>query len=431
MTTPDNSSAAPGGARLDQAIEDLEFLNQVATVVARAETPAAAEQAIITTCVERLKAEQGAIWRMSTAEMSPLATVARVFEGGIPGLPLRLNLQILDWIQRNQAPLLSNDIVGDARLKHGPQGPPPGLRSLLAVPLFHKKTIIGLLAVLNAKSPAGFTEADQRALAIIGMQCAQLQENARLQAEELRLRELEKELTAARQIQQSLLPAVMPVIEGWEFAGSYEPARQVGGDLYHIDRVGDRVHLAVADVAGKGLAASLYMVNVCSNMRALAAAGLGPAELVSRLNDVLLATVTEGRFVTLFWGTIDLGNSLYRYCNGGHNAALLVHADGSHEWLDAGGTLVGLIPGLTFDSGEKSLAAGDRLILYSDGITEAVAPDGDFFGDERLVECVQAAVARRETAAGQLVKTVLDAVLQHEAGGPAMDDKTILVVAKG
>lgn len=430
MPTPD-IPPPPGGPRLDQAIEDLEFLNQVATVVARAETPAAAEQAIITTCVERLKAEQGAIWRMSTAELSPLATVARVFEGGIPGLPLRLNLQILDWIQRNQAPLLSNDIVNDPRLKHGPQGAPQGLKSLLAVPLFHKKMIIGLLAVLNAREAQGFTEADQRALAIIGMQCAQLQENARLQAEEVRLRELEKELAAARQIQQSLLPAIMPVVAGWEFAGHYEPARQVGGDLYHVDRVGERVHLAVADVAGKGLPASLYMVNVCSNMRALAASGLAPAELMLRLNEVLLATLTEGRFVTLFWGTLDVSSGLYRYCNGGHNAALLVHADGAHEWLDAGGTLIGLIPGLAFDDGEKILNPGDRLVLYSDGITEAMAPDGDFFGDDRLVEAVRGAMTGDQKNAGQIVKAVLDAVLHHESGGPAMDDKTILVVARG
>jgi hypothetical protein len=394
VSTP--SGADP--ARLDPALEELDFLGLVAQQVSRAESPEVAEQTIIAICVERVKAEQGAIWKMSTAEVSPLATVARVFEGGIPGLPLRLNLMILDWIQRHQAALLSNDIVGDTRLKHGPAGPPPGLKSLLAVPLFYKKQIIGLLAVLNSKSPAGFTEADQRLLSIVGMQCAQIQENARLAAEERRLKELERELDA--------------------------------GDLYHVGQVGNDIHAAVADVSGKGMPACLYMVNVVTNMRALAAQGLAPAVLMARLNALLVSTMAEGKFVTLFWASVDPASGKVCYCNGGHNPGLIVRADGSVEWINEGGTLVGLIPDTPFEPGQATLGPGDRLILYSDGITEAMRPDGDFYGDDRLVEAVRAAGAAGPATPKALVDSILNSVLAHEEGKPPMDDKTLLVVSR-
>jgi sigma-B regulation protein RsbU (phosphoserine phosphatase) len=421
--------STPDSARLDAAIEELEFLNDVATQVARAESPEAAEQAIITTCVERVGAEQGAIWKMSMAETSPLATVARVFEGGIPGLPLRLNLQILDWIQRQQAPLLTNDVAGDPRLKMGPAGGPAGLRSLLAVPLFYKKQIIGLLAVLNAKSPQGFDEADQRLLSIVGMQCAQIQENARLAKEESRLKELERELDAARAIQHSLLPAVMPQVPGWELAAAYEPARQVGGDLYHVDRTPDALHLAVADVSGKGMPACLYMVNVVTNMRALAAQKLPPAELMARLNALLLTTMSDGKFVTLFWASIDPATGAVSYCNGGHNPALVLRANGEVEWHNDGGTLVGLLPDIPFEGGSLTLGPGDTFVLYSDGVTEAVSPTADFFGDDRLVDSVRGAGAGVPPPTA-VVQSILAAVKAHEQGAPAADDKTLVVVSR-
>jgi sigma-B regulation protein RsbU (phosphoserine phosphatase) len=427
LSTP---STPPDAARLDAAIEELDFLNDVATQVARAESPEAAEQAIITTCVERVGAEQGAIWKMSMAETSPLATVARVFEGGIPGLPLRLNLQILDWIQRQQAPLLTNDVAGDPRLKMGSAGSPAGLRSLLAVPLFYKKQIIGLLAVLNAKQPQGFDESDQRLLSIVGMQCAQIQENARLAKEESKLKELERELDAARAIQHSLLPAVMPQVPGWDLAAAYEPARQVGGDLYHIDRTADALHLAVADVSGKGMPACLYMVNVVTNMRALAAQKLPPADLMTRLNTLLLSTMTDGKFVTLFWASVDPATGVVSYCNGGHNPALVLRANGEVEWHNDGGTLVGLLPDIPFEGGALTLGPGDRFILYSDGVTEAVSPDADFFGDDRLVEAVQAASSTGPASPKALVDAILAAVKAYENGAPAADDKTIVVVSR-
>jgi serine phosphatase RsbU (regulator of sigma subunit) len=427
---PEMQNPSDTGVRLKQAVEELNFLNEVALKVGRAGSAEEAEKAIITTCVERLKAEQGALWKMNTEEVSPLATVARVFEGGIPGLPVRLNLQILDWIQRQQAPLLSNDLASDTRFKHGPQGPPSGLRSILAVPLFHHNVIMGLLAVVNSRSPGGFTEDDQRLLGIIGIQCAQLLENARLATEERHLHELQKELDAARQIQRSLLPAVMPVVAGYDFAGWYEPARQVGGDLYHAERTDDEVHLAVADVSGKGLPACLYMVNVVSNMRALAAQAPAPSALLAQLNKTLITTMTFGRFVTLFFASLNVKNDRITYSNGGHNPALLVRRSLEVEWLNEGGTLLGLLPDVPFESGEATLNPGDRLILYSDGVTEAMGPDSEMFGEDRLMDAVREVLSSGRSDPTSIVQSVLDAVRRHEAGGPAMDDKTVLVVGR-
>jgi len=264
----------------------------------------------------------------------------------------------------------------------------------------------------------------------VGMQCAQIQENARLATEERRLRELERELDAARTIQHSLLPASMPDVPGWEVAAAYEPARQVGGDLYHLEKTDDSLHLAVADVSGKGMPACLYMVNVVTNMRALAAQRLGPADLMTRLNKLLLSTMTDGRFVTLFWATVDTASGRVSYCNGGHNPALVLRVSGEIEWHNDGGTLVGLLPDIPFVGGELTLEPGDQFILYSDGVTEAVRGDNDFFGDDRLVEAAVGAFAEGSATPQAMVSAIFSAVLAHEQGAPAADDKTIVVVSR-
>lgn len=423
--SPDSDST-----RLKEAVEELEFLNEVAARIGRATSTQEEENAIISSCVEKLAAEQGAMWRMAGAAGDPLKTVHRVFEGGIPGLPIRLNLKILSWISTNSASLLSNDVASDPRFDHGTAGPPQGLRSILAVPLFQHGQITGLLALVNSRRPGGFTESDRRLLGIIGIQCAQLLEKARQEKEEERLRALEKDLEMARMIQRSLLPATLPVAAGWSFAGWYEPAQQVGGDLYYAAQQGDEIHLAVADVTGKGMPACLFMVNLLANMRAQAQAGIDPAALLVGLNRTLILTMTPGMFVTLFWVSLDVSTGRLRYCNGGHNPALVLRAGGEVEWLAEGGTILGMIPDLPYGCGEAVLNPGDRLVLYSDGVTEAMNGGGDQFDEAGLAELVRARCRSGNLDPAELIQEILVGVRTHEGGLPAGDDKTLLVTAR-
>lgn len=425
MSSTDDS--ATDSTRLKEAVEELDFLNEVARRVGQAGSIQAEEAAIISACVERLTAEQGAMWRMAGAAGDPLKTVHRVFEGGIPGLPIRLNLKILSWISANSASLLSNDVAADPRFDHGKDGPPKGLTSILAVPLFQHGQITGLLALVNSRRPGGFTESDRRLLGIIGIQCAQLLEKARQEKEEERLRALEKDLEMARMIQRSLLPAALPVAPGYAFGGWYEPAQQVGGDLYYAAQQGHEVHLAVADVTGKGMPACLFMVSLLANIRAQAGAGVDPAVLMAGLNRTLLLTMTPGMFITMFWASLDVTTGVLRYSNGGHNPGLLLRAGGEAEWLTEGGTILGMLQGLPYACGETVMHPGDRLVLYSDGVTEAMNGGGELFDEEGLLRVAL-------TAGGQppaeLIQTVLAAVKAHEGGLPPGDDKTLLVTAR-
>jgi hypothetical protein len=419
MSSTDDS--ATDSTRLKEAVEELDFLNEVARRVGQAGSIQAEEAAIISACVERLTAEQGAMWRMAGAAGDPLKTVHRVFEGGIPGLPIRLNLKILSWISANSASLLSNDVAADPRFDHGKDGPPKGLTSILAVPLFQHGQITGLLALVNSRRPGGFTESDRRLLGIIGIQCAQLLEKARQEKEEERLRALEKDLEMARMI-------------------SVAPARRVAGGAGLCWRLYDRRRSAatsttprqatvraVADVTGKGMPACLFMVSLLANIRAQAGAGVDPAVLMAGLNLTLLLTMTPGMFITMFWASLDVTTGVLRYSNGGHNPGLLLRAGGEAEWLTEGGTILGMLQGLPYACGETVMHPGDRLVLYSDGVTEAMNGGGELFDEEGLLRVAL-------TAGGQppaeLIQTVLAAVKAHEGGLPPGDDKTLLITAR-
>ena len=191
-------------------------------------------------------AEQGAMWRMAGAAGDPLKTVHRVFEGGIPGLPIRLNLKILSWISAKSASLLSNDVAADPRFDHGKDGPPKGLTSILAVPLFQARADHRVLAVVNSRRPGGFTESDRRLLGIIGIQCAQLLEKARQERGEAAPRAGEGPGGGAAD------PALAPPRRAPRHAGlrvrRLVRARAAGRRrplLRH--ELGNEVHLAVAD----------------------------------------------------------------------------------------------------------------------------------------------------------------------------------------
>src|SRR6267143_4239837 len=238
--------------------------------------------------------------------------------------------------------------------------------------------------------------------------------------------EQEHEIAEARAIQEGFLPKEIPQLAGYEIAAAWQSARVVGGDYFDVLPFdGEICGLCIADVAGKGLPAALLMSNLQAAVRGLASPSLPPEGLCSRLNALLCRNMTSDRFITLFYAQLDGPTRLCRYASAGHNPPFLLHRDGTHQRLREGGGVLGVFPDQKFDLGSAQLAPGDRVILFTDGVTEANNPEGEEFGEERLLGLLE---QNRASSAGELQKRILNAAAAF-SDGHWHDDVTLLVLA--
>ena len=235
-----------------------------------------------------------------------------------------------------------------------------------------------------------------------------------------------RELSEALRIQQRLLPQQVPQVDGYEVAVSWQPASGVGGDCFDAIRFGDtRLALTIADVVGKGIPAALLMSNLQAAVRAFASEAAEPQALCQQVNRILCGNIAEGRFISFFYCVLDAAAGVLSYSNAGHYLPLLVRADGTVERLGAGGPVLGVIPAAEYEQASVALGSGDRLILFTDGLTEARDESDDEFGEPRLID---AAVRHRACSAPALQARLADAVATF-TGGRLQDDATLIVLA--
>ncbi|HXJ91927.1 MAG TPA: SpoIIE family protein phosphatase [Terriglobia bacterium] len=236
-----------------------------------------------------------------------------------------------------------------------------------------------------------------------------------------RLQLAQEEATLARETERGLLPREIPEMPGYEICGAWQPASVLGGDYFDARKLGDPVlALSIADVSGKGTPAALLVSNLQAAVRASGSADVTPSELCARVNKLMRGNLGHDKFVTFFYGLLD-GTTL-TYCNAGHNAPILIHSGGSVERLHQGGLVLGLAAEAEYDEGQVELEPGDRLLLFTDGLTEANSPAGEEFGEDRLIEI---AVQNRTLGAKGLEEKVLGAAA---AFSPKFDDDVTLVV---
>ena len=210
--------------------------------------------------------------------------------------------------------------------------------------------------------------------------------------QEMRERErVEQDLRVARRIQHALLPRNLPELEGWGIAHHYRPAREVGGDFYDFLNLNDgRVGLVIGDVSGKGIPAALVMACTQSVLRAVAQrAGITPGQALEEANEVLFTYLPPNMFVTCFYAIFDPTEGRLRYANAGHNLPCCWH-EGIATELRARGMPLGLMPGMGYEEKERTLAPGDGMLLYSDGLVEAHDPQREMFGTPRMERFVGA-----------------------------------------
>jgi sigma-B regulation protein RsbU (phosphoserine phosphatase) len=235
----------------------------------------------------------------------------------------------------------------------------------------------------------------------------------------------DRELQEARRIQEKLLPASLPNVDGWSIAVSWQPAAGVGGDCYDaLAFGGSRLGVSIADVVGKGIPAALLMSNLQAAVRAFATEHVGPADLCHQVNRILCGNIAEGRFISFVYCVVDPASRVLTYSNAGHYPPILLRADGSIERLTAGGPVLGVFGDATYEEASVPLDPGDRVILFTDGITEARNAADEEFGEDRLIE---AALPHRGTTSTALQHR-LAAEVRAFTGGNYQDDATLIVM---
>ena len=240
-----------------------------------------------------------------------------------------------------------------------------------------------------------------------------------------RLEMQEQELERAREIQQSLLPKEIPQIPGFEVAGAWQPASTVSGDYYDVLRISEhRLGICIADVVGKGVSAALLMANVQAAVRAFAGDTESPAQVCGKVNTLLHENIATGKFVTFLYGILDGETRTFQYSNAGHLHPILV-SDGSIRMLEQGGAVLGVFPAWTYEDSTIEMRTGDRLLLCTDGITEASNANGQEFEEAGIATF---AVANRTLSAKDLNSQLLAQVTTY-CGARFQDDATLLVIA--
>lgn len=429
MTQSESPNSLPlleENRRLKHAVEELSTLNDLARAIGASLNSHDIMQTIIHRSLRAVHAEQGIIMLVDARASSPTKTLVRSMVSSVDHEPFHFNQSLLGWMHLNKKPLVVNDPRRDERFRGVTFD--VYIHSLLAVPLMVKSELKGVLAVFNKKEGNPFTDGDQRLLSIIAAQSAQVVENARLYEEERQLLSMQEEVRLAAKIQLDLLPASAPSVAGYDIAGKTVPAQLVGGDYFDFIPVdANRLALSLGDVSGKGLPASLLMANLQATLRAQIFSDTSIKECICRSNRLLYHSTSSDKFVTLFCGLLDSEKHLLHFCNAGHNHPLLFSGASEPRPLKTGGTVLGIMEQFPYEEEAIGIQAGDVLVIYSDGVTEAVNASDEEFGEKKLVNVIE---KNRAVSAAELIEKIIAAVRAHTGPTSQADDTTLVVLKR-
>jgi phosphoserine phosphatase RsbU/P len=414
--TPSYNELLDRNQDLQRAVEELSLLNDLAGEIGASFNSGYILKRIIDRSRRATDAGQAVISLVDRSAPDPARTVCRAMGSEPDREHYHLDMHLQGWVHHHRRPLLSNRPHEDERL--GVPDLPRTVHSVLCVPLMHRMEVMGILSVYNKRGGEGFTEADQRLLGIIAMQSAQVIENARLYEDHQQLERMNEEVRMATEIQQRLLPAAPPEMPGYDLAAKSIPARNVGGDYFDFIPLDDgRMCVALGDVSGKGLPASLLMANLQAALRGQVLSEPSPAACARRVNRMLHCCTAAHLFATLFLGMIDPRTHRAVTCNAGHERPLLFR----------GGVPLGMLEDFDYKENETMLEPDDLVVLFSDGVTDAESTTGEAFGEQRLIDAVLGAV---DTSARGIMHEINDAVRAHAADADPFDDITLLVARR-
>jgi sigma-B regulation protein RsbU (phosphoserine phosphatase) len=423
-----NDSLLEENKRLRNAIAELSIINDIATTINSTQPVEQIVDLIVKKCVKHLNVEQGAIMLLDEEDKEkPLHTMIREQQSSLDLLPYRFDAQLTGWMLKNQEPLLVNNLKEDTRFKDLVDKTTP-IESFLSVPLRIKNKMQGILTVFNKRSNEKFSSNDQKLLSIIASQSSQIIENARLLEEERNLRIMQEEMHVAKQTQINLLPKEFPDIFCYQIAARTIPAKDVGGDSYDLIKIDDK-HLAfcLADVSGKGMPAAMLMSNLQATLRSFTITGNLCKHIIANSNNLLYNSTESSKFATLFYGILNHDKNEMVFCNAGHNNPFLFSAGGNVKELNTGGLLLGCMPDSEYEEEKVSININDLIVIFSDGISEAMNENEEEYGEERLQKFI---TNNLNDSPENIIENILSDVKSFVGNAPQWDDMTLLLIKR-
>lgn len=383
--------------------------------------------------ISAVQAERGFVMLKETDDAQDEKLVFRVARGidrqTIDDPQFQVSRGVVEKVAQGGEPLLTSDAQLDSRFSGRESIMILGLRSILCAPLKVKDKVTGVIYVDNHLQAGIFTDADLELLCGIASSAAIAIENARLYQVAVEKGRMERELQVARKVQSSLIPAEIPRLDGWDIAARWIPAREVSGDFYDFYPLdAGKIGFVVADVVDKGMPAALFMAYSRSILRASMIGAASPAAGITNANRTICADAAYGMFLTMAYANISVRSGEVTYLNAGHNPPLLLRIGSEDiEELTRTGMLVGVDEGATYEEQSITLETGDFIVFYTDGVVEAIDPNEEEFGMERLREVI---LSQKEENADRIISAIESALDGFTRSKAPFDDITLIIARK-
>jgi sigma-B regulation protein RsbU (phosphoserine phosphatase) len=336
-------------------------------------------------------------------------------------LRLKLGEGLIGWVAQSGEAVAVPDVRLDARYVNARKE----TRSEVVAPIISNDEVIGVFDLESDKLNA-YTEDDKQLLMLLASQVAIIVEKAMLHEQLVEKKRLEAQLEVARQVQLALLPESDPVVEGFDISAYNFSTEEVSGDYYEfVKPYEDHLGLVIADVSGKGVPASLLMAFLRASLRAAIHIGYAPNVAMGKVNYLLWESIEQHQFVTAFYGMLDATNRTLAFVNAGHNPLLVLNPDGTPRFVERGGLPLGLFKDTRYYEYYLPIDAGQTLVLYTDGATEAQSLAGVEYGRDRLVEAV---LASRDRSARAMIDYIYNDIFEWSGGRGATDDVTFVII---
>ena len=404
-----------GGAK---ATAPMQALLRAGQVLAENKPLAELFPIILDLAITAVTAQRGVLLILENGKLVPRAHKGEGF---------RISSGVRDRVINEKTSILVRDAMADEAFKARMSIVEQKVHTMMAVPLQTKDQIIGLIYVDSPFILREFTKDDLSLLTVMANTAAIRIENARLAEIEAAERIMKRDLSQAAEIQRGVLPREAPKLASVDLAGYNAPCRTVGGDYYDFFPYHDGlVGLALGDVSGKGMPASLMMMALHARVQVLAEEPRDLGAFMTRLNKATCSNCPSNRFITFFFCTFDAASGGLAFANAGHNPPIVIRAGGQAEMLEGGGPPLGILSMAPYAQQSIALNSGDLLVVYSDGVTECLNMQEEEFGEDRFIEVLR---QNRTQPAATIVEAVNKALLEFADGAPPADDIT-LVVAK-
>ncbi len=336
-------------------------------------------------------------------------------------LRLKIGEGFIGTVALTGEPVISPDVRQDPRYINARSE----TRSEMVAPIISNEEVIGVFDLESDRLNA-YTSDDLQVLLLLASQVAIIIEKVMLHEQLIEKKRLEGQLEVARQVQLELLPASDPKLEGFDICAYNFSTEEVSGDYYDWVRIyDDQIGVVIADVSGKGVPAALLMAFLRASLRAAIHIGYAPHISMAKVNYLLLESIERNQFVTAFYGVLDASNRTLAYTNAGHNPPLLMDGDGTARFIERGGIPLGMFRDTRYYEYYQAIEAGQTLVLYTDGATEATNDKDEEYGRPRLAETVRRG---RHLSAKDLITFIQADVLEWTGGRGASDDMTFFII---